>query len=195
MTEEDKKDMSESAIKAYEEKAKQGLLFGSSDLSNLYRQLTNTIQMSGADANSLSKIGIKTSYSDGLTTLELDENVLTDALKNNPDSVRDAFSRSVSNGSDGLMYNLKSVLDTYANTSTGSMGLLIQQAGSSYAPNSVNSNNLQKEYDNFTAQIEKWQDKMSDKVDYYTRQFTALEQLIAQMNNQSSMLSGLQGGY
>ena len=95
--------MSESAIKAYEEKAKQGLLFGSSDLSNLYRQLTNTIQMSGADANSLSKIGIKTSYSDGLTTLELDENVLTDALKNNPDSVRDAFSRSVSNGasSDG----------------------------------------------------------------------------------------------
>ena len=197
LTEEDKKDMSESAIKAYEEKAKQGLLFGSSDLSNLYRQLTNTIQMSGADANSLSKIGIKTSYSDGLTTLELDENVLTDALKNNPDSVRDAFSRSVSNGasSDGLMYNLKSVLDTYANTSTGSMGLLIQQAGSSYAPNSVNSNNLQKEYDNFTAQIEKWQDKMSDKVDYYTRQFTALEQLIAQMNNQSSMLSGLQGGY
>ena len=107
------------------------------------------------------------------------------------------FRSSVSNGasSDGLMYNLKSVLDTYANTSTGSMGLLIQQAGSSYAPNSVNSNNLQKEYDNFTAQIEKWQDKMSDKVDYYTRQFTALEQLIAQMNNQSSMLSGLQGGY
>ena len=36
---------------------------------------------------------------------------------------------------------------------------------------------------------------MSDQVDYYTRQFTALEQLVAQMNNQSSMLAGLQGGY
>ena len=94
-----------------------------------------------------------------------------------------------------LMFNMKKVLDAYANTSSGSMGLLIQKAGSKYSPNSVNSNSLQKEYDNFTTQIEKWQTKMSDQVDYYTRQFTALEQLVAQMNNQSSMLAGLQGGY
>ena len=90
---------------------------------------------------------------------------------------------------------MKKVLDAYANTSSGSMGFLIQKAGSKYSPNSVNSNSLQKEYDNFTTQIEKWQTKMSDQVDYYTRQFTALEQLVAQMNNQSSMLAGLQGGY
>lgn len=197
LTEEDKKDMSESAIKAYEEKAKQGLLFGSSDLANAYRQLTSAIQNSSLDSADMKAIGLSTSYSNGLTTLELDENKLTAALEADPDKVRDVFAKSVDNGasSNGLMYNLKAVMDTYANTSTGSLGLLIQQAGSTYSPNSINSNNLQKEYDNFTAQIEKWQTKMSDKVDYYTRQFTALEQLIAQMNNQSSMLSGLQGGY
>ena len=44
-------------------------------------------------------------------------------------------------------------------------------------------------------QIEKWQDKMSNKVDYYTNKFTQLEVLIQQMNSQSSTLSGLMGGY
>ena len=42
-------------------------------------------------------------------------------------------------------------------------------------------------------EIEKWQDKLSDKVDYYTNKFTQLEMLINQMNSQSSALSGLMG--
>lgn len=197
LTEEDKKGMSDSAIEAYEEKAKKGLLFGSTELSNLYRQLTSAIQNTSLSMRDMEAIGLKTSYSNGLTTLELDENKLNEALNTNPDKVRDVFAKSADNGSgsDGLMANMKTVLDAYANTSSGSMGILIQQAGSSYSPSSVNSNYLQKQYDEFTSQIEKWQTKMSDKVDYYTRQFTALEQLVAQMNNQSSMLAGLQGGY
>ena len=44
-------------------------------------------------------------------------------------------------------------------------------------------------------QIETWQSKMSDKVDYYTNKFTQLEMLIQQMNSQSSTLAGLMGGY
>ena len=42
---------------------------------------------------------------------------------------------------------------------------------------------------------EKWQGKMSNKVDYFTNKFTQLEVLIQQMNSQSSTLSGLMGGY
>ena len=44
-------------------------------------------------------------------------------------------------------------------------------------------------------QVDKWQAKMSDKVDYYTNKFTQLEMLIAQMNSQSSSLAGMLGGY
>ena len=43
-------------------------------------------------------------------------------------------------------------------------------------------------------EISKWQDKMSDKVDYYTNKFTQLEVLINEMNSQSSALSGMLGG-
>ena len=35
---------------------------------------------------------------------------------------------------------------------------------------------------------------MSDQVDYYTTQFSKLEQLIAQMNSQSSSLAQMMGG-
>ena len=42
---------------------------------------------------------------------------------------------------------------------------------------------------------EKWQDKMTNQVDYYTNKFTQLELLINQMNSQSSALAGLTGGY
>ena len=44
-------------------------------------------------------------------------------------------------------------------------------------------------------EISSWQDKMSDKVDYYTSKFTQLEVLINEMNSQSSALAGLTGGY
>lgn len=201
LTDEDRESMSDSAIAAYEEKAKQGILFGQSDLANLHSALRDAISFSGKtsdsrDALTLSKMGISTSYSNGLTTLEVDVDKLRETLESDPDSVRDIFTRSTENGakSDGVMQNIKRVIDTYANTSTGSRGILIERAGSQYAPTSLNSNALQTEYDNLTAQIEKWQDKMTDRVDYYTKQFTALEQLMSQMNNQSSMLSSLMGG-
>ena len=35
---------------------------------------------------------------------------------------------------------------------------------------------------------------MSDQIDRYTTKFTRLEQLIAEMNSQSSALMGLMGG-
>lgn len=201
LTDEDKEGMSESAIAAYEEKVKQGLLFGQSDLAGLHNALRDAISFANKSNDSsdmlrLSKMGISTSYSNGLTTLDLDVNQLRETLESDPDSVRDIFTKSVENGAktDGLMQNLQKVMNTYANTSTGSRGILIQKAGSQYAPTSINDNELQTQYDNYSEQIEKWQTKMSDRVDYYTRQFTALEQLMSQMNNQSSMLSGLMGG-
>lgn len=201
LTDEDKEGMSESAIAAYEEKVKQGLLFGQSDLAGLHNALRDAISFANKSNDSsdmlrLSRMGISTSYSNGLTTLDLDVNQLRETLESDPDSVRDIFTKSVENGAktDGLMQNLQKVMNTYANTSTGSRGILIQKAGSQYAPTSINDNELQTQYDNYSEQIEKWQTKMSDRVDYYTRQFTALEQLMSQMNNQSSMLSGLMGG-
>lgn len=194
LTEEDKADMSESSIKAYEEKAKQGLLFADRDLSALYTKLTSAISMSGKDGADLKAIGITSNYSNGLTTLSLNEEKLRAALETDPDKVRDVFSKSMASGSssNGLMQALKSPLDMYSKTQ-GTKGILVQKAGSTLAPSTLYKNTLQNKLDDIDTQIEKWQDKMADQVDRYTSKFTALEKLISQMNSQSSALASFLG--
>ena len=72
---------------------------------------------------------------------------------------------------------------------------MIEKAGSKYATASALNNTMQEKLEDLDEQIARWQDKMSNKVDYYTNKFTQLEVLINQMNSQSSALAGLTGGY
>lgn len=197
LTEEQKADMSESEIEAYEEKAKTGLLFGDNDLSSLYNALRSAVAPGGNDGSFLRSIGINTSYSEGLTTIELDETALREALETNPDGVKDAFTKSKENGasSDGLMTAIQKVTDRYAATTGATKGILIEKAGSKYSPTAALDNALLDQMNEIDDRIETWQSKMSDKVDYYTNKFTQLEMLIQQMNSQSSTLAGLMGGY
>ena len=197
LTDEDKADMTESEIKAYEEKAKTGILFMDRDLSSLYSALRSAVAPGGSDGSFLRSIGIKTSYEDGLTTLSLDENALREALEQNPDQVKDAFTKSKENGaaSDGLMASIQKVTDRYAATTGATKGILIEKAGSKYSPSAALNNTLLEQMKDIDKQVDKWQAKMSDKVDYYTNKFTQLEMLIAQMNSQSSNLAGMRGGY
>lgn len=197
LTDDDKSGMSESAITAYETKAKTGLLFGDSDLATLYSQLTNAVQGSGGMGAALRSIGIKVGYEQegGLTTIDLDEDALRSALENDPDKVTNAFTQTMSNGAsvNGMMLNVRSVLEQYGKTSIGDPGILVKKAGTTLSSYSLNNNELNDQIESLNEQIDKWQDKMSDKIDYYTNQFTQLELLINQMNSQSSMLAGLGG--
>ncbi len=197
LTEEDRADMTESEIKAYEEKAKTGLLFGDNDLSSLYNALRSAVAPGGTDGSYLRSIGIKTSYSEGLTTIELDESALREALETDPDRVKDVFTKSREGGAstDGLMTSIQKVTDRYASTTGAVKGILIEKAGSQYSPTAALDNALLNQMEEIDEQISKWQTKMSDQVDYYTNKFTQLEMLIQQMNSQSSTLSGLMGGY
>lgn len=194
LTDEDIADMSETAVEAYEKKAKQGILFGDNDLSALYSKLLNAISPAGQDGANLKAIGITTSYSDGITTLSLDEETLRSVLGSDPEKVKDTFTKSVANGasSNGLMQSVKNVVDTYAKT-TGEKGILINLAGSVRAPTTISQNRIQDDLDEIDAQIEKWQDKLEDRIDYYTSQFTQLEQLISEMNAQSMQLMSFMG--
>ena len=195
LTEEDEADMSESAINAWNEKAKVGLLFGDNDLSSLYRRLTQAVSMTGQDGADLKAAGITSSYSNGLTLLSFDEKALRETLDSDPDQVADIFTKSKENGAatDGLMASLKTPLDMYGKT-TGTHGILVNKAGSVLSPSTLYSNLIQNQLDDVDKEIEKWQDKMSDRVDYYTQKFSALEQMIANMNSQSSALASLMGG-
>ena len=195
MTSEEEEKYSESFIKNWNEKAKTGLLFADRDLSNLYSSLTSAISLTGENGSVLRNAGITVSYANGLSTLEFDEEKFRAALNKDPDKVRDAFTASVDSGSgsNGLMQALKEPLDMYGKT-TGGKGILVEKAGSILAPSTMYNNTMQLELDDIDSQITKWQDKLSDKVDYYTNKFSKLEQLVQQMNSQSSYFSQLSGG-
>jgi flagellar hook-associated protein 2 len=196
LSDDDKNSMSDKAVENYEAKAKQGLLFGDSDLRALYETLVRNINPGGSDGAALRNIGISVSYSDNTAQITLDETKLRDALNKDPDSVTNVFTRSKEGGSnsDGLMSNVKTTMEQYASTSFVSPGVLVRKAGNKYSSTSLLNNDLQKQLDNVQKKIEQWQSKMSTKIDYYTRQFTALEKLMNTMNSQSSALAGLMGG-
>lgn len=192
LTEDEEEDMSDSAIEKYNEKAKTGILFGDSDLSAMYSKLVSAISPSGMTGAAIRAMGIDTNYSDGTTTLTLDEDTLRTALANDPDSVRDAFTSA--KGSGGLMNNIKAVADYYTATSGAVKGALVQKAGSTYSSLSMLDNSLQDQLDDLDTQVSGWQDKMADKIDYYTTRFTKLEQLTSEMNSQSSLITSMLGG-
>lgn len=196
LTDDDKKDMSESAVKAYEEKAKQGILFGDSDLRQLFDRLRTVITPSGKGMADLKEIGITTEYSKGVTTLKLDEEKLRSVLEGDPDKVREVFATNQSSGSSqatGWMEKIKTTMNAYASTSLSNPGILVRKAGTKLSSLSLLNNDIQKQINNVNKQIESWQTKLSNRVDYYTKRFTALEKLVATMNEQSSMLMGLSG--
>ena len=194
LTEDERSGMTESAIERYEEKAKQGILFGDRELSTLYSKLQNVFSPAGEDGATLRAMGISTSFSinDGTQTVTLDESKLRAMLESDPDRVAEVFTKT--SGTGGVMQNMKDQLDKYAKTTGEPKGILIQKAGSPLSSLSLLNNTWQKEIDNLNTQIEKWQDKLSSQVDRYTQQFSRLEVLINQMNSQSSTLAGLMGG-
>ena len=195
LTEEDRNSMSESAIEKYEEKAKTGLLFGDSDLRSLYDKLLTAIQSYGTDRVDLESIGLSTAYSGGVTTFKLNETKLREALSSDPDKVRTVFTKTTEGGSatNGLMASLKMTLNDYASTSLASPGVLVSKAGTKLSAVSLLHNNMYSQISNLDKQIESWQTKLSNRIDYYTKQFTQLEKLMSTMNNQSSMLADLMG--
>ena len=196
LTAEQEDQYSESELKAYNEKAKQGILFGDSTLSSMYSKLLSAITPGGADGQTLREIGIGTSYSNGMTTISLDEDKLRAALESDPDKVRTAFTKTREGGSssDGLMQTMQNTLNNYVKTTGEPKGVLITRAGSIKAPTSLNSNSLKSQMDSIDSQIDRWTDKMSAQIDRYTTKFSRLEQLIAEMNSQTSAMMGLMGG-
>ena len=200
LTSEQKKELSESEIETWEEKAKSGMLYGDSDLRSLSSDLR--FIMSGGTMEAFRKIGITTStlYSDN-GKLSVDESKLRAALETDPESVEKLFTREKAKdekGNDitGMATNLKNVMDKYVKTmgAMDSKGILIKKAGSSSSPMSLTENSIYKQLAEINKQISKLQTRLESERDRYIKQFTSLETLISQMNSQSSWLSQL-GGY
>jgi len=130
LTDEQKKEMSESEIKLWEEKAKEGLIRNDNDISIMLTSLRQALYQKPAGSKyALYDFGIETVS--GLAdkaiqgTLTIDETKLRQMITTDPESLRQLFTDSA----DGLAAKMKTAIDKAAKTSSGSPGTLVQLAG------------------------------------------------------------------
>lgn len=194
LTEEQKKEMSESEVKLWNEKVKQGQLSRDSDITRLSNSMKSIMSsMSGA----LEKIGISPVADYQGTkhgTLKIDESKLDAALENNAEEVMNLLigTRKDKDGKEikGVMHQLKDVLYNETVTVTAS---LIKKAG---IDNSATSSN-----NDLTRSIEKYNKKMADLEKDFARREQALYSKYARLevsmnkyNSQQSMMAQQFGG-
>ncbi len=194
LTTEEKKEMSDSEIELWEEEAKKGLLYGDTILSSLASDLRFMIAPELRDEFEEIGITVSTNYADN-GKLVFDQAKFESALKEDPAAVQELLageSASDSLGVDGLVVSVKDTLDKYASMSGATKGSLVERAGSEYAPTSVLENYMLDMIEEMEEKIEGFQETLQIETDRYTKQFTTLETLIAEMNSQSSYLSSIQ---
>ncbi len=201
LTSDQKSQLSDDEVEKWEAKAKEGLLYGDSDLRSLSMDL-RVVVSNGGLLTEFEKIGISVSstYSDN-GKLSIDESKLRGALQTNPENVERLFTSTAGvdeNGKqtfNGLATNLKAVMNKYVNTmgAMESKGILIRKAGSQSSALSLTQNTYYNQLKMIDETLEKLKERLKTEQDRYISQFSTLETLIANMNSQSSYLSSMSG--
>lgn len=198
LTDEQKEQMDETSIENWEKKAKQGMLYGDSnmrDLSMAVQSIFTKMMSNGASYEDLKEIGITYSedYGDG-GTLVFDESAFRTAMENNPEKVSRIFT-----GGNGISKGLINVVEDtftpyatrYANRNGGSYGRLVEIAGTNKKPTTLMNNDIYKQLKEMQETIDSLNEQLQVEQDRYISQFTTMETLINKMNTQSSYLSQL----
>ncbi len=197
LTDDDRNSMTESAVESYEEKAKTGILFGDSNMRSLYNSMSTIFSTSGAYGIDLYNMGFSVGYGTTSTgeMVDFDEEKLREMMETDYDTVIKAFTSTTANGAveNGVMAKLSSSIEMYSSVTGSTKGILVNQAGSELSSLSLLNNTMENKIEAFQELITAWEDKLSNKVDFYTSQFSKLEILMSNANSQSSALAGLNG--
>lgn len=183
LSEEQKKEMSDDQIKLWEERAKSGILKGESAIRDGMYELRRSLQGSvsnDSDYKLLSQIGIKTtmSYLDG-GKLEVDEEKLKAALRDNPEDVYKLFANNAEGEARGLIYRFDDALQNVR-------GKIESQAGKS--TQTLDNYALGKRMKEINERIANYEKRMIRIEQRYWTQFTQMEKAIASLSEQSSYL-------
>lgn len=186
LTDAQKKDMSESEIKAWEEKAKSGILRGDALLRGISSKLQSTVTGLSVNGFSLYSMGISTAgYTEG-GKLKIDETKLKTALETKGNEIRELFTSAK-----GLGNALNDIVTEATKTSgiKGSRGTLVEAAGVGNT-RSDTENSIFDQIKRANKNIKTLKSRLEDEESRYWSKFTYMESVINSLNSQSSLLSG-----
>lgn len=207
LTDDQRSAMSEKDIELWEEKAMSGLLRNDPILQKLVYEMRNALNtnVEGVDIR-LSDIGITTGkwYEHG--KLYIDEQKLKEALAEDPDKVMELFIKSdgksynpnlsaeerrVRYNNVGIIRRISDILEDNIRTTrnkNNKKGLLLEKAGI-VGDVTEFQNTMNDQLKEFDKRIDRMNEQLFSKEEYYWRQFTAMEKAIQQMNTQSLWLA------
>ena len=193
LTDDEKDQMSDTEIEKWETKIKDSLLRRDNSLGTLMNAMTSAmnrgITINGRDY-ALSSFGISTlGY---LNSVKNEQNAYLidgDEDDENTSSKEDKLMAAITEDPDTVVEYMKQLSKNLYDAIDKQMaGNDLRTRYSIY-----NDKELDKQYNNYTKTIKEWEDKVSDKEEYYYKQFSAMETALAKLQSQTNSLSGLLG--
>lgn len=199
LTDEQKKDMKEADITAWEAKCKQGIISGDSMVSNLMQQMRSSLysEVTGVGI-SLPEVGINTTsdYQGGAGKLVVDEAKLTAALESDSDKVMNLFTKSSSSADKTTKYNESGIFQRiktaiYDMTMTSTSPLLKK---SGYEGTNQYTNDLTNKIKDKDTLIQRLEKDLTTRENRFYAKMAALEKAMNQANAQQASLMNFSGG-
>jgi flagellar hook-associated protein 2 len=196
LTDEQKKEMTDSEIEQWQKKAKQGLLFADPQLSQLQNDLRSAMETVVSSVGlSLADIGISTQAYDYTSggKLVIDETKLKDALKNNLSKVEQIFTNSdgkdESTNADGVAQRLRDIVTKYIGV-YGNSGTLVEIAGSSTLIG-VDNSQFAKQINQYQKNIKELQTRLTNERNRLQAKFTQMENILSRLVSQFDYISNM----
>ncbi len=180
LTDEEKEAMSEAQVEKWEKLAKSGTLRNDSYLRGLLQDLRKgfyeTVSSAGINPSAL---GLSTVSYETKGLITVDETKLRQAIQNNPQQVADALTKV-----------------SYANTAAdkfkeSGLAARMQTTVNNYIKDYQEYRTMvfNDQYDDLSDSMDRMEDLLEDKEERYWKQFTRMEQVLSQLNSQSSWLA------
>lgn len=185
LTDEQKKDMSESEVELWETKAKTGLVRSDTNLVSLLSELRQVLFMRPTgSALSLSDMGIASSSFGDRGKLTIDSTKLNSALETRMNEVQSLFTDK----DNGIASKFNAILNKNAQSSLSNPGRLVVVAGIANTTSDV-KNSLTERIKSIELTIENFKRMYESQKTRYWKQFSQLETAMSKMNSQSSWLT------
>ena len=193
LTDDEKDQMSDTEIEKWETKIKDSLLRRDNSLGTLMNAMTSAmnrgITINGRDY-ALSSFGISTlGYLNSVKNEQNAYHIDGDEDDENTSSKEDKLMAAITEDPDTVVEYMKQLSKNLYDAIDKQMaGNDLRTRYSIY-----NDKELDKQYNNYTKTIKEWEDKVSDKEEYYYKQFSAMGTALAKLQSQTNSLSGLLG--
>ncbi|RKL68475.1 flagellar capping protein [Salipaludibacillus neizhouensis] len=188
LSEEQRKEMSDTEIERWEEKAMSGMLRNDQTLRNGFTKFRTDMYAPvsmGFDGafNQLTEIGIKTTsnYREG-GKLEINEDKLRAAIEQDPESVYQLFA------ADGTTSAEKGLARRIRDSANGLIEQISQRAGGLKGRSSNHQFTLGREMTRIEDRLTNFERRLQQVENRYWAQFTAMEKAVAQSNSQGEAL-------